>query len=60
MLNFHVVFDYNKVADALNLWGFFLPFLFVSSFLWCLELQIVDKVYGKDKAKAKQSKGLCE
>ena len=57
MLNFHVVYDFSR--KYFNLWGLsFFPFAF--SFLWCLELQIVVKVYSKDKAKAKQSEGLCE
>jgi hypothetical protein len=48
-----------EVANTFNLWGFsFFPF--VISFLWCLELQIVDNVDGKDKTKAKQSEGLCK
>jgi hypothetical protein len=49
-----------KVANTFLTYGVFLSFFFVFSFLWCLELQTVVKVYDKGQAKAKQSEGFCE
>jgi hypothetical protein len=50
-----------KVASTFNLWGFsFCPFVFFLPLVFRTTDSRQGIVYGKDKAKAKQSEGLCE